>query len=336
MTNDRIAASRRRIGLRAWDMVTFGETMLRLNAPGFGRLEEATTLDVRIGGSESNTAVALARLGKRVAWWSRLPANPLGRRIENEIRRWGVDTSGVMWDSKDEARAGLYFLDFGVPPRGIDVYYDRARSSITTVRPDHIDLSRIEESHLLHLSGITPALSESCGETVRFMMQMAEQYGTQISFDVNYRAKLWTPDEAKRTLAPLLPMVDVLLCPLADAQSVFGITGTGPEVARAFRDKYGVGAAVITMGGGGSVACDDANDFAATPFALGQVVDRVGAGDAFNAGVLWGWLQDDLKLGLETGTAMAALKHTVPGDLLLSTKEEIEAARSQTFTGIRR
>src|ERR1041385_7478328 len=104
---------------REYDVLTFGETMLRLSAPGFGRLEEADTLEVRIGGSESNTAVALARLGLRAARGGKLAANPLGRRIENEIRRWGVDTSGVLWDESPGARAGLYFLDFGLPPRGI-------------------------------------------------------------------------------------------------------------------------------------------------------------------------------------------------------------------------
>src|SRR5579862_6975429 len=147
---------------RVWDVVTFGETMLRLSPPGFGRLEEAVTLDVRIGGSESNTAVALARLGLRSAWWSKLPANPLGRRIENEIRRWGVDTSGVIWDEDAGARAGVYFLDFGVAPRGIDVFYDRAASSASRLTAEEVTEARIAGARLLHLTGITPALSPSC------------------------------------------------------------------------------------------------------------------------------------------------------------------------------
>ncbi|HZP81120.1 MAG TPA: sugar kinase [Chthonomonadaceae bacterium] len=321
---------------RAFDVVTFGETMLRLSAPGYSRLEEAVTLDVRIGGSESNTAVALARLGLRAAWWSKLPANPLGRRIENEIRRWGVDTSGVIWDTEPTARAGLYFLDFGVAPRGIDVYYDRARSAASTLTPEEIDADLIAQARLLHLSGITPALGPSCAQAVTRAIERAKAAGTLVSFDVNYRAKLWTPEEARKTLEPLLPRVDVLLTPLSDAAAIFAITGSGPEVAREFRQRYGVGVAVVTCGGDGAVACDDRGDWAAAASPLNEVVDRVGAGDAFNAGVLMGYLQGDLALGLEYGATMAALKHTMPGDLLLSTRAEIEAARAGSSSGIRR
>lgn len=310
--------------------------MLRLSAPHFARLEEAVSLDVRIGGSESNTAVALARLGLKVAWWSKLPANPMGRRIENEIHRWGVDTSAMIWDERPNARAGLYFLDFGVAPRGIDVYYDRANSSASHITAQEMDADFIGRARLLHLSGITPALSPYAAKAIDRAFAIAEETDTRISFDVNYRAKLWSPEEARRGLEPLLSRIDVLLCPLSDAEQLFGITGTGPEVARAFRENYGVGAAVITCGGDGAVACDDSGDWAATPFALGQVVDRVGAGDAFNAGVLMGYLQGDLKLGLEYGTAMAALKHTMPGDLLLSTRAEIEIAHSRSHSSIRR
>jgi 2-dehydro-3-deoxygluconokinase len=321
---------------RSLDVVTFGETMLRLSAPGYGRLEEAVALDVRIGGSESNTAVALARLGLRVAWWSKLPANPLGRRIENEIRRWGVDTSGVLWDTAATARAGLYFLDFGVAPRGIDVYYDRAASAASTLTPEEVDATRISSARLLHLSGITPALSPSCMQAVTHAISLAKDSGTRVSFDVNYRAKLWTPEAAQRGLEPLLTQVDVVFCPLSDAATLFGMTGDGPTVARALRARLGVEVAVVTCGGEGAVACDDRGDWAAASYQLTEVVDRVGAGDAFNAGVLMGYLQDDLTLGLEYGTAMAALKHTVPGDLLLSTRAEIEAARAGSASGIRR
>jgi len=324
------------LGERDFDVVTFGETMLRLSAPNFSRLEEATSLDVRIGGSESNTAVALARLGLKVGWWSKLPPNPMGRRIENEIRRWGVDTSGMIWDEMPNARAGLYFLDFGVAPRGIDVYYDRAASSASRITAHEIDADRIANARLLHLSGITPALSPYAAKAIVRAFDIAKEVGTRISFDINYRAKLWSAEEARRELEPLLSRVDVLLCPLSDAEALFDITGEGPEVARTFRENYGIGSVVITCGGDGAVACDDAGDWAATPFALGQVVDRVGAGDAFNAGVLMGYLQNDLKLGLEYGTAMAALKHTMPGDLLLSTRAEIEIAHSRSHSSIRR
>jgi 2-dehydro-3-deoxygluconokinase len=321
---------------RTFEVLTFGETMLRLSAPHFGRLEETVSLDVRIGGSESNTAVALARLGVRVAWFSRLPDNPLGRRIENEIRRWGVDTNRMIWDDTPDARAGLYFLDFGVPPRSIDVYYDRRDAAITHVALDEIDFDAVKHARLLHLSGITPALSSQCADAVAALVSAARAAETPISFDVNYRAKLWTPAQAKATLETILPEVAVLLCPQSDAELIFGIAGDGVTIAKEMRARYGVEAAIITCGGDGAVACDERGDCAAKPFVLGQIVDRVGAGDAFNAGVLWGWLQDDLELGLRYGTAMAALKHTMPGDLLLSTRAEIERAVGGGSGGIRR
>lgn len=310
--------------------------MVRLSAPGYGRLEEAVALDVRVGGSESNTAVALSRLGLRASWLSRLPDNPLGRRIENEIRRWGVDTSGVLWDREPGARAGLYFLDFGVAPRGIDVTYDRAESAISRLRPEEIDADRISAARLLHLSGITPALSRSCAESVAHAMALARKAGVKISFDVNYRGRLWSPEAARETLTPLLTGVDLLLTPLSDAELLFGIAQTGVDAAQAIRDRFEAGAAVVTLGGGGALACDDRGDWSASPHTIGQVVDRVGAGDAFGAGVLMGFLQNDLLLGLEYGAAMAALKHTIPGDLLLATRAEIEAARAGTHGGIRR
>ncbi len=321
---------------RDWDVLAFGETMLRLSSPGFGRLEEAVSLDVRIGGSESNTAVALARLGLRSAWWSKLPANPLGRRIENEIRRWGVDTSAVVWDESPGARAGLYFLDFGLPPRGTDVYYDRAGSSCAQLTALEAESAPLQRARILHASGITPALSPYAAKATARALGLAREAGVQVSFDINYRAKLWSAARARQGLEPLLPMVDLLLCTLEDAHALFGLEGAGPEVARKMRTRYGCAATVITCGGDGAVGCDDRGEWAAAPHALGQVVDRVGAGDAFNAGVIMGWLDGDLGRGISYGAAMAALKHTIPGDLLLSTRSEIDRVVEGGSASIRR
>lgn len=319
-----------------FDVITFGETMVRLSAPGFSRLEEATTLDLRIGGSESNTAVALARLGLRVAWWSKLPTNPLGRRIENEIRRWGVDTSGIVWDSSPVARAGTYFLDFGVSPRGIDVYYDRANSSASMLTPEEVDVARIARARLLHVSGITMAISPTAAEATRHAIAAAKAAGTKVTFDINYRAKLWDAETARKVIEPILPQIDMFVTPQADAELILGLTGDGSEVAHTLRSRYGCDAVVVTIGGGGAIGCDSRGECVAHPHNLGTIVDRVGAGDAFNAGVIMGYLEGDLNLGMEYATAMAALKHTMPGDLLLSTRAEIEAARSRTSGGIKR
>lgn len=319
-----------------YDVLTFGETMLRLSPPGFGRLEEAVTLEVRIGGSESNTAVAAARLGLRTAWWSRLPDNPLGRRVESEIRRWGVDTSHVLWDPSPEARVGVYFLDFGVPPRGIDVHYDRRGSAFSQIDPDAMDFAPVAQARLLHLTGITPALGASMLEVTRRLIATARRSGTHVSFDVNYRAKLWTPERARDTLTVLLSQVDLLLCTQSDAALLFGLSGPGETIARQLRAQFSVRAAVVTCGSEGARAVDDRGEWVSRSPDLPHVVDRVGAGDAFNAGALMGFLNDDLQTGLEYGSAMAALKHTIPGDLLLSSRQEIEAVRSGTAHSIRR
>lgn len=324
---------------RTIDVLTFGETMLRLNAPGYSRLEESPMLEVRIGGSESNTGIALTRLGLRVHWWSRLPANPLGRKIENEIHRWGVETSGVIWDEKTASRAGLYFLDFAVAPRGTEVLYDRAASAASEIRPEDIDEAAIASARLLHLTGITPALSASCAAATAHAISVAKRVGTPVSFDVNYRSKLWDGATARRILEPMLAEIDLLILPLPDAATVFGITGNGAEVARELRAQLGADAVVVTCGADGSCACDASGDIVSPPypnFPREEPLYRVGSGDAFDAGLLFGFLQNDLALGLEYGAAMAALKHTMPGDLLLATRAEIEAARTGAPGHLRR
>lgn len=311
-----------------WDVSTFGETMLRLSPPHYARLEEATSLEVRIGGAESNVAVALCRLGMRACWWSRLPNTPLGRRIENEIRRWGVDTSGVIWDSSPKARAGLYFLDFGVSPRATEVYYDRASSAASALGPEDVDEERIARSRLLHVTGITPALSPRCAAAVRYAIEVAKKVGTRVSLDTNYRARLWSIEAARATIELLLPQVDLLIVPHEEAQLLFAMAEEKTQMARALHTRYGVENVVVTWGGEGAYAFSPSGEHFAAPYPIAHVVDRVGAGDAFDAGVIFGYLQQNLPLGLEMGMAMAALKHTIPGDLLLCTFEEIEAVRT--------
>ena len=172
-----------------FDVMTFGETMIRLSPPGFEQIGSAHTLELRIGGSESNTAAALSCLGRKTAWWSKLPDNPLGRRIEADIRRRGVDTSSVIWS--DHGRAGVYFIEFGAHPRPHHVTYDRALSAASTLSPEEVDWDILGEAKHLHLTGITCALSNSCAQTVERAVVEAKQRNLTVSFDVNYRAKLW-------------------------------------------------------------------------------------------------------------------------------------------------
>lgn len=316
-----------------FDLMTFGETMIRLSPPGHGRLEAAETLECRIGGSESNTAVALSRLGRHVTWWSRLPENGLGRRIASQVARWGVDTSAILWTPT--GRVGVYFIEFGSPPRPHEITYDRADSAVSCLTLEEVDWSLLDSTRRLHLTGITPALSDSCAAVTLRALQEAASRRVPVSLDVNYRSKLWSPQKARETLTPLLPFLDTLLCPGADAHTVFQYEGDPMAVARIFQETYGVPRVIITAATEGVYAVEGKQTYHVE--AIPSVtIDRVGAGDAFGAGLLHGLLDGDLHEGLRYGVAMAALKHTLPGDELLCTRDEIEAVVRGVTGSIRR
>src|SRR5919202_1597120 len=183
------------------DVFTVGETMIRLTPKGFIRLEEASELELRIGGTESNVAIALARLGLRPAWASRLPRNPLGELTARRILSFGVDVSHVRW--VDGARMGLYFIEPGAAPRSSLVLYDRAHSAASSMTPDDFDWSVLGRARHVHLTGITPALSATAAETVARALAEARGRGRTVSFDVNYRARLWPAAVACEGLLPL-------------------------------------------------------------------------------------------------------------------------------------
>lgn len=317
-----------------FDVITFGETMIRLSPPGRARLEVTPTLEMRIGGSESNTAVALRWLGRSVTWWSKLPRNPLGRRVEQEVRRWGVDTSGMQW-SGEGGRVGTYYIEFGSPPRPHQITYDRAGSAASTMHPDDTDWSTVDGSSHMHLTGITPALSESCAAMVERGIQEAKRCGITVSFDVNYRSKLWPPERAGAALAPLLTKVDLVICSLEDAQQMFGITGDPLSVVRELRARSKAGAVVVTAGADGSYGMSN-RETIHVPALEVEEVDRVGSGDAFDAGVIDGFLDGELERGMRYGAVMAALKRTMPGDQLITTHEEIEKLLEGGPAGIHR
>ena len=173
-----------------FDVTTFGEALLRLSVPEGIRLQAATQLDLHPAGAETNIASLLARMGRRSAWHSVLPRNPLGYLVGDHLRKAGVDLSGVIW--QDTGRVGTFYVEFSAPPRPIQVVYDRADSCITRTTPDMLHWDSLLDTRLLHLTGITPAISPSCYETVAAIIQRARAANIPISFDVNYRAKLWS------------------------------------------------------------------------------------------------------------------------------------------------
>jgi 2-dehydro-3-deoxygluconokinase len=314
------------------DVITFGEAMVRLSPPGFRRLEQSRRLDVFVGGAELNTGVALARLGRSAGWVSRLTRNPLGRLIANHAREAGVSTEHVLWT--DEDRVGLYFLEFGAAPRASGVMYDRKGSAIAAVRPGLIDWPRVfAGARWFHVTGITPALGPGAAEATREALQAARAAGLRTSIDLNYRAKLWTAAEAGRCMSELMSSCDVLVTTEEDAERVFRVSGKDYEdVAGQLARRFPLQVVAMTLRDNPLVW---KNSWTAIAYREGQVyrtrtyeveiVDRLGAGDSFAAGLIDGLLDGDLQRGLDYGVAASALKHSIPGDFDWVTREEVEA-----------
>ncbi len=325
-----------------YDVVTLGETMLRLTPPQMRRLEQATSLDIEIGGSESNTAVGLARLGLKVSWISRLTQNGLGYLIDNTLKGYGVDTSWVSWTEQD--RIGLYFLEEGLAPRGSAVVYDRANSALSRMKPGDLspEIFQPETGRVLHLTGITPAVSSSVALTALYALELAKKARWAVSFDLNYRARLWTPEQARAGCEPFARAADLLIAPLRDARLIYGLTDdTTPEQALSFlQENYPQATVVLTMGKDGAMGRATQGEIINQPVFTAAEVGRIGGGDAFAAGLLYGFLAGNdskmflaerLGLALRWGAAVAALKYSTPGDMpVISRAEAAKLVASST------
>ncbi|WP_198530019.1 bifunctional 2-dehydro-3-deoxygluconokinase/2-dehydro-3-deoxygalactonokinase [Halorubrum aethiopicum] len=305
------------------DLVTFGETMLRLSPPRGERLERTRDLDVQAGGAESNVAVGAARLGADAVWFSKLPDSPLGRRIVSELRSHGVRT-GVAWDDADSSRVGTYYLEHGGEPRGTNVIYDRADAAVTTVEPSELPTGALESAAYFHTTGITPALSETTRETTRTLLRTAGEADVTRTFDLNYRAKLWDPATARETYEALFADVDVLFVPRRDAREVLDREGDAVEIAHGLASEHGFESVIVTRGSGGAIALRDGSVHEQGVFEA-ETFDAIGTGDAFVAGYLAERIDGgDVPAALERAAATAALKRTVGGDIAVVTPEEVD------------
>ena len=313
------------------DLVTFGETMIRLSPPDFRRLEQTSFLEANVGGSELNVAVAAQRLGLKATYVTRLTKNPLGRMIENKACEHGVDTSHIVWT--DEDRVGVYFVEFGSSPRPNSVLYDRKDSAIAHIHAGEVDWkAAFQGAKVFHTSGITPALSETVAEATNEAVQAAKEAGLKVSIDLNYRARLWSQERARAVMTALVNAADILITTEEDTERVFGIKKDNyEEVAQALAEMFGLDAVAITLRETPSVW---RNTWTAIAYADGQiyrgpkfdieVVDRVGSGDSFSGGFLFGYLQDGPAAAVRYGVAVSALKQTNPGDLCWASLEEVE------------
>ncbi|NPV07174.1 MAG: sugar kinase [Anaerolineae bacterium] len=311
-------------------VVTFGEAMIRLSPPDFRRIEQATSFDLTAGGAELNVAVGLARLGVDSAWVSRLPDNALGRLCRNRARELGVDTSHILW-SKDD-RMGLYFVEFGAAPRASSVLYDRAGSAISRISPSEVDwASVLDGARWFHTSGITPALSDGAAQVAQEAIMAAKQASCTVSYDLNYRARLWSQEKARQVQSPLMQNVDVLFTTEEDTERVFGIKAENyQKVAELLSEQFGFQAVVITLREDISVW---RNRWSAFVYQEGQhylgptyeleIVDRVGGGDSCSAGFIYKSLSGaGPQEAINFAVAFSALKHSIPGDFNLASEEE--------------
>lgn len=325
-----------------YDVVTFGEAMVRLAPPHFGRLEQARSLDVEVGGAELNTAVGLARLGRSAAWVSALPDNPLGKLIANRAREAGVSDEFVRYAG---GRCGVYFLEFGASPRASGIVYDRSDSAMARVAPGTFDWPAVfRGAKWFHVTGITAALGAGAAATTAEALAAAKAGGLRTSVDLNYRSKLWSPQDAGRVMSEMIGGCDLLVATEGDAEQLFGITGTGfADIARQFVDRFGVRAVagtkretpLVWRNRFGAVGYSG-GEFHETPWYEVEIVDRLGAGDALASGLIHGLLDGDFAKGLGYGAAMGAIKHTIPGDFPWTTRDEVEAVMAGGGLRIRR
>ncbi len=324
-------------------VITFGEIMLRLSPPGYQRFLQARSLVVVYGGGEANVAMSLAAMGMGAGFVTKLPLNPIGEACRNQLRGLGVDTSRIIWGGD---RLGIYYCEKGVSMRPSNVIYDRAGSSIALAKPGDFDWDAIlEGASWFHFTGITPALGDNVAALCLEAVKAAKARGITVSCDLNYRKKLWSREKAGQVMSELARYVDVCIANEEDAGDVFGIHAdktniTGgqlhhegyKQVAKKLAGTFGFQKVAITLRE--SYSASD-NGWSAMLYAGGEyyfskkydirLVDRVGGGDSFGAGLIYGccsgWSDQET---LEYAVAASALKQTIEGDYNISSVAEIQ------------
>lgn len=327
-------------------VVTFGEIMLRLNPPDFQRFVQADSFEVSYGGAEASVAVSLANYGISSSFVTCLPSNEIGQAAVNYLRRFGVDTSHII---RTGERIGVYYLETGADQRASKVIYDRAHSAISEVKPGTIRWDQIlTETKWFHFTGITPALSQNTADVCLEAVRSTREKGLKVSCDLNYRGKLWKYGKtAMDVMTGLMPYVDVVIGNEEDCEKVFGIKGAdvtvaeqvSPEKYREVAEKLmarfpNLKKVSITLRGSisathntwSAVLYDGERLYTTNRYDITNIVDRVGSGDAFTGALIYGLLvgKNDQE-ALDFATAASALKHSMPFDLNLVSKEEVES-----------
>lgn len=327
-------------------IVTFGEIMLRLSAPGHSRFVSTDIFEARYAGGEANVAVSLANFDHEAWFVTRLPKNEIGEAALQAVRRYGVNTHYIV---RGGDRLGIYFLESGASQRPSKVIYDRADSAVSQMGSSMVDWDAIfDGKDWFHWTGITPALGEKPRKAVVEACKAAKRAGATVSCDLNFRSKLWTEEEAQATMNPLMEYVDVCIANEEDAQKSLGFEAGDTDVegaelddegystlARSLKKEYGFQAVAITlresfsasMNGWSAMLHDDKDckkPVRSTRYEI-DIVDRVGGGDSFAAGLIHGMLtKSNTQDALEFAVASSCLKHTIPGDFNLTSEDEVE------------
>lgn len=336
-------------------VITMGEIMLRLSTPSHERFVQADNFDVNYGGGEANVAVSLAGFGHDAQFVTAVPDNEIGECALATLRKYQVGTKYV---AKEGERLGIYFLESGSSVRPSKVIYDRAHSSISTVRPEAFDFDQIFEGvDWFHFTGITPAISDNAAELTEAALKKAKEHGVKVSVDLNFRKKLWTSEKAQQVMTRLMKYVDVCIGNEEDANLVLGFKPEGSDVTSGnlklsgyqsifeqMTQKFGFEYCVSSLrvsrsaSDNGWSACiysgKTGEFYHSREYSITPIVDRVGGGDSFAAGVICGLLDGkDFKEALEFGVAASALKHTIPGDINLVTRKEVETLAGGDASG---
>ncbi|WP_461255075.1 PfkB family carbohydrate kinase [Treponema sp. R80B11-R83G3] len=333
-------------------VITFGEIMLRLAPEGYYRFVQADSYGAIYGGGEANVAVSLAGFGIDAAFVTKLPKHEIGQGAVNSLRKFGVDTSLIV---RGGDRVGIYFLEKGASQRPSKVIYDRAHSAIAMAVESDFDWDKIfKDANWFHFTGITPALSDNAALICMAAVKTARLKGITVSCDINYRANLWTREKARDVMGKLMEYVDICIANEEDAADVFGIKASGSdvtagkishdgyrEVAAALIKKFNFKQTAITLresisandNNWGAMLCTGKDFYFSKKYAV-HIVDRVGGGDSFGAGLIYANLQrmspDE---GLEFAVAASCLKHTIEGDINLVSADEVKKLASGNASG---
>ncbi len=324
-------------------VITFGEIMLRLSPPAYQRMAFTRNFEACYAGGEANVAVSLANYGLKAAFVSKVPKHEIGDAVLRVLKEAGVETSHLV---RGGARLGVYYLEHGASVRASKVVYDRAGSAIAEANENDFDFETIfKGAQWFHVSGISPALSKNCAALTERALKTAKAMGLITSFDLNYRKKLWSPEQAQSVCVPLMEYVDVCIGNEEDAEKVLGFKTEGSDVTagaldvegykktfKALQEKFSFTHVATTLresisasDNGWSALLYDGSEFYQSKKYKLHIVDRVGGGDSFSAGLIYALLTKQNKQEvIDFAVAASALKHTIHGDFNQVSLEEVE------------